>query len=166
MGNGLRWISSLLSVLFLSVLTAAPLSGCDSDFMGGYNSLINTMEQKANADEVNEEVNVMLKVPAGTLFPSYHVITMGDGTKVGQVSFRYAAKDFLYRAGRTTEDITGIWVDGKHLGAVVSPEEVIDCQQLSDGTVWSRWYVDDIQYVLICFQGDEESFRSVLKRVA
>ena len=164
MRNGLRF-ASFLTALLLSAMIAVLLSGCDSDFMGGYNSLVNTMEQKANADEVNKEVDVLLKVPSGTLFPSYHVITMGDGTKVGQVSFRYAAKDFLYRAGRTTEDITGIWLDGKKLGSIVRPDEIIDCQFLSDGTLWSRWYEEDVQYVLICFDGDEESFRSVLKKV-
>lgn len=166
----MRFVSqrSLLLVLIVCSITCfvlAPLTGCDSDFMGGYNSLVNIMEPKANAKEVNEIVGVDLKIPAGTLFPAYHVITMGDGVLIGQVSFRYGGKEYVYRAGKTTKDITGIWLEGKELGAYFGPEESVDCQLLSNGTVWSRWFSDEIQYVLMSYDGEEERFRSVLKIV-
>ena len=153
-------LSAVAAALLCAVLL---LSGCESDFFGGYNSLVHSMEPKSSVAEINEELDVNLKTPSGILFPEYYVIRMSENVHVGQVSFRYGGKEYLFRAGRTQGDISGMWVNGAALGTTIDPAQEYEAQVLPDGTMWSRWYVGDVQYFLSCQNGIEERFKQLEK---
>lgn len=156
-----RKTACILAVLFVFSI----LAGCESDFFGGYNSLVRTMESRSSVKEINEELQVDLKMPSGSLFPECYIVKFGEDAQIGQVSFRFGGREYIYRAGRTKEDISGIWVDGSPLGSSLDPEAEYEMETTPDGTIWSRWFTDDVQYFLICHNGSEESFRDMKKRV-
>lgn len=153
----------VIAVLLLVLAAALLASGCESDFMGGYNSLINQMEAKSSVAEVNEAVGVRLKAPGNVLFPEYYVVSMGDGVQIGQVSFRYGGREYLLRAGKTEIDMTGIWLEGAPLGTRMEAGKEYEDETLPDGTIWSRWYDGDVQYFLSCKDGEMERFKAVEK---
>lgn len=154
-----------ICLLLAAVICLAFLPACDSEIMGGYNSLINPMETASGVDDLNAKVGCSMKKPYGVTFPEYYTIKLSDEVLLAQYTFRKSGKEYVFRAGKTQNDITGVWVDGKTLGDSVEPGVAVEPVAIKENSFWARWFDGEMQYTLYLADGTLSGFQSIYKEL-
>lgn len=141
-----------LTALLCLTLTAcggasAPAESGSSAPTGGM-MLVNPMQTKSSLDEINDVIGSNMKAPADIAVSDEQFFVI-SGT-VGEYRFTADGVSYTLRAAATTDDISGVYADGKSLGeaANAAGDRSADTA-IFDGGMWTRWFDGDMQYSLV-----------------
>lgn len=110
--------------------------------------MVNPITEYASIEEINELVGCKLGGPGvmGVTDQSYCVISTDQ--PIAQYSFSMNGNNCTMRAGKTTEDISGVYYSGKTLGVLLDAQVgsgMDGMLETADGK-YARWFDGDMQY--------------------
>ena len=137
---------------------ASSEAAADSEQLVG---MANPIRELSSLAEVNEAVGCnMVHIGAmGVEEKGFRIIETDDLT-IGEYEFAVNGTDYCLRAGRSSDDISGIYSGGKTAGMLIDEEAGVG----KDGTAVttegrvSRWFDGDMQYTLYSSNADEAVF--------
>ena len=88
------------------------------------------------------------------------LITLKSETVLQLETFTADGKAYTLRAAKTTDDISGIYLEGEALGACADKENT-DALFWKEGC-WARWFDGEMQYSLFSAQNETESTNAFL----
>ena len=144
MNVGFRAGLTALLCLSLTACGGAPSSAPAADNTSaptGGMMLVNPMQAKTSLDEVNNAVGCSMKAPADLTVSDEQFFVI-SGT-VGEYRFTADGISYTLRVSATTDDISGVYVNGAALGAGEADTAIFD------GGMWTRWFDGDLQYSLV-----------------
>lgn len=117
----------------------------------GAAGLANPVVAYDTLEEINTAVGCKLAKPGvmGVQDKRYSVIA----DKIAEYVFDLSIGEWTYRAGKTTDDISGVWVDGKTISQLTEPE-VVTCV---NNLLYIFWFDGDMQYSLLCTCTDADA---------
>ena len=117
----------------------------------GMAGLANPVVAYDTLEDINTAIGCKLGKPGvmGVQDKRYSVIA----DKVAEYVFDLSIGEWTYRAGKTTDDISGVWVDGKTLSSLTEPD-VVTCV---DNMLYVFWFDGDMQYSLLCTCTDADA---------
>lgn len=107
------------------------------------NQIPNPMTEVASADEINSRIGCFIKSLDGAEEEKYTVFS-GE-TELGEYRFSVDGAEYVLRAAKTAEDISGVYTAEGLLGDIVEPDTVKDC---SEEVFYEKWFDGDMQYSL------------------
>ena len=113
--------------------------------------MVNPVVTYDSLEEINAAIGCKLAKPGvmGVQDKRYSVIA----ERIAEYVFDLSIGEWTYRAGKTTDDISGVWVDGSTLSQLTEPE-VVTCV---GNTLYVFWFDGDMQYSLLCSCTDTDA---------
>ena len=134
--------------------------GCSKKEPAAEQQIANPVTEQQSLDEVNKAAGTHLVRAEGAADEKFSTIS-GDPV-VGQYIFTLDGQEYTFRAAKTTQDISGVWVEGKTLGdRADSMTDSGSFVMAGEDFHWARWYDGEVQYSLYTGEMDANAYADV-----
>ena len=134
--------------------------GCSKKEPAAEQQIANPVTEQQSLDAANKAAGTHLVQAEGAADEQFSTIS-GDPV-VAQYQFTLDGQEYTFRAAKTTQDISGVWVEGKTLGdRADSMTDSGSFVMAGEDFHWARWFDGEVQYSLYTGEMDANAFADV-----
>lgn len=110
---------------------------------------------------LNGKIGCKMVKPEGFEFEVEKYYLIDASPKIAEYQFKIDGCDYTFRASKTSNDITGVYIDEGLLSDTVDAGSKVLPTAVSTGGFWARWFDGEMQYVLYSDNAPESTFTAV-----
>ena len=135
--------------------------GCSKQEPAAEQQIANPVTEQQSLDAANKAAGTHLVQTEGAADEQFSTIS-GDPV-VAQYQFTLDGQEYTFRAAKTTQDISGVWEEGKTLGDRADDLSGSGSVFVMAGEDfhWARWFDGEVQYSLYTGEMDANAFADV-----
>ena len=135
--------------------------GCSKKEPAAEQQIANPVAEQQSLEAANNAAGTHLVQAEGATGEQFSTIS-GDPV-VAQYQFTLDGQEYTFRAAKTTQDISGVWEEGKTLGD--RADELSGSGSVfvmaGEDFHWARWFDGEVQYSLYTGEMDANTFADV-----